>query len=75
MTKDDWILMIREAIAKSQEPWEIVVATNTRDGGYEARLWNARSGRELRYGVPGCPLPGPDRAAAVNALASTLASH
>src|SRR5579871_2493274 len=53
MTKEDWVSMIREAIVKSQEQWEILARANTRDGGYEARLWNAKSGRPMRFGMPG----------------------
>lgn len=80
MTKEDWVSLIREAIVKSQEPWEILATANTRDDGYEVRLWNARSGSPMRFGMPAVGLPGfemaaVERASVVNALASSLASH
>ena len=80
MTKEDWVSMIREAIVKSQEQWEILARANTRDGGYEARLWNAKSGRPMRFGMPGIgmePVPptATDRASMVEGLTSTLASR
>jgi hypothetical protein len=75
MTRDVWLSVLTEAIANSQEPWEIVMTTTTREG-YESRLRNTRSGASTTVGTPAEAFPDDDlRSLLIRALASHLASR